>query len=132
MQLQARPNQGPSTKPLPLLWRRCAALLLFSFVWDIGFELLAPLHFHSDDSSASVTLEAPETDRHPDCGLPDHGCALSHHHHFPALLAAAHAIILSSVTGQPAGMLPVSAYHRTATARPIRGPPPLLPLPIFV
>ena len=123
MQLHARQNQGPSAKPLPLLWRRCAALLLFAFVWDIGFELLAPLHFHQEDSSASVIVEAPEADPHPDCGLPDHGCALSHHHHFPALLAAAHAIILSSMTEHPAGTLPVSAHHRSATTRLIRGPP---------
>jgi hypothetical protein len=117
---------------LPLLWRRCAALLLFAFVWDIGFELLAPLHFHDEDSSAAVAVEAPDTDPHPDCGLPDHGCALSHHHHFPALLAAAHAIMLSSATGHLAATLPVSAHHRTATTRLIRGPPPLLPVPISI
>jgi hypothetical protein len=117
---------------LPLLWRRCATLLLFVFVWDIGFELFAPLHFDHEDSSASVSIETTESERHPDCGLPDHGCAISHHHHFPALLASAQSIILPTVAEHPAGTLPVAALHRTSTTRLIRGPPSLLPLPIFV
>jgi len=123
VQLRARQIRRSSAKPLPLLWRRCATLLLFVFVWDIGFELLASLHFDHETSSASVSANLPESERHPDCGLPDHECALSHHHHFPALLAAVHAINLSSVTGHPAGTLPVSAHYRAATARLIRGPP---------
>jgi hypothetical protein len=117
--------------PLPLLWRRCALLLLFVFVWDIGFELLASLHFDHEPASALVSANLPET-AHPDCGLPDHECALSHHHHFPALVGTEHAITLAVATRQLAGTLPVSAYHRTSTARLIRGPPPLLPLQIFV
>jgi hypothetical protein len=108
---------------LPLLWRRCAALLLFTFVWDIGFELLAPLHFHQDDTSASVIIEAAETDPHPDCGLPDHGCALSHHHHFPALLAAIQSMVLPVVTEHLVVPLPVAGFHRTSATRLIRGPP---------
>ena len=123
MQLRARQIRVSFARPLPLLWRRCAALLLFAFAWDIGFELLAPLHFHRDDSPASVIIEASEADPHPDCGLPDHGCALSHHHHFPALLAAVQSIVLPAVTEHLVVPLPVAGFHRTSAARLIRGPP---------
>ncbi len=115
-------------KPLPLLWQRCAALLLFAFVWDIGFELLAPLYLGHEHSSAPVSVSTPVTDPHPDCGLPDHGCALSHHHHFPALLASVQSIILPVATEQLAAILPATVHHRAGATSLIRGPPSFLPL----
>jgi hypothetical protein len=106
-------------------------LLLFVFVWDLGFEVLAPLHFHHTKSSAAVSVEPAEPEHHPDCGLPDHSCALSHHHHFPALISSAHTIILAVATEQILSTLPISALHRSTATRLIRGPPSLLPLPNF-
>jgi len=118
---------------LPLLWRRVAVLLLVIFVWDLGFELLAPLQFDHEHSSAPVWVaSAPETEPHPDCGFPDHPCALSHHHHYPALISAEHAIILPVVNEDFAGALPVTALHRASATRLIRGPPSTLPLRNFV
>ncbi len=124
MRFRVQRNPRSLAKPLPLLWRRSAILLLFVFVWDLGFELLAPLHFDHETSSARVSVaNAPETDPHPDCGLPDHQCALSHHHHFPALISAEHSIILSVATEHLPGTLPVTTRHRASATRLIRGPP---------
>jgi hypothetical protein len=107
-----------------LLWRQCAIVLLFAFLWDIGFDLLAPLHADSEAPLAPVSIaEVPDSGTHPDCGLPDHHCALSHHHHFPALVSTTQSIILPAVTEQLAGNLPVTAHHRASTTRLIRGPP---------
>ncbi|MGH9784040.1 MAG: hypothetical protein ACRD88_07625 [Terriglobia bacterium] len=109
---------------MALLWRQCALVLLFVFVWDIGFELLAPLHLDAEAQLAPVQIAgAAETEPHPDCGLPDHQCAVSHHHHFPALISATQSIILPVATEPLAGTLPVAAYHRPSAASLIRGPP---------
>jgi hypothetical protein len=131
MRLQIITNTRSVRKPLPALWRRSALALLFIFVWDIGFELLAPLHFDQETSSASVSVEPSEMEHHPDCGFPDHECALSHHHHFPALVSAAHWIILSVATEPLPATPPITARHRDAATGLIRGPPPILPLQNF-
>jgi hypothetical protein len=106
--------------------------LLFVFIWDLGFEVLAPLHFDHAASPDAVSVQPAETEHHPDCGLPDHSCALSHHHHFPALISAAHAILLPVATEQILSILPVSALHRATAKRLIRGPPSILPSQNFV
>ena len=124
MRVRVRRNRRSLTKPVALLWRQCALALLFVFVWDLGFELLAPLHLDTEAQLTPVQIAGTdESETHPDCGLPDHQCALSHHHHFPALISAAHSVILTVATKLLAGTLPVTAHYRASAARLIRGPP---------
>jgi hypothetical protein len=133
MPLQVITNARSATKPLPALWRRSAFVLLFIFVWDIGFELLAPLHFDPETSLPSVSVIDPaETEYHPDCGFPDHECALSHHHHFPALVSAGHSIVFSVATEPLPATPPVTARYRDAATRLIRGPPSSPPFQHFI
>jgi hypothetical protein len=100
-------------------------VLLFVFVWDIGFELLAPLHLDAETQLAPVQIAGTdETEPHPDCGLPDHQCALSHHHHFPAIVSAT-PFIISPVSGHRSeGAAQVQASHIPQAYRQIRAPPP--------
>ena len=125
MRVQVRRNRRSLTKPVALLWRQCALALLFVFVWDLGFELLAPLHLDTETQLAPVQIAgAAETEPHPDCGLPDHQCALSHHHHFPALISAT-PLIIPPVAGHGSdGAAQVQASHVPQAYRQIRAPPP--------
>src|SRR5260221_3436012 len=83
-----------------------ATLLLLFFAWDIVLDSLPPIHVIRDLSGGpTVSISSPGTgnpaDDHPDCGLPDHGCALTHHHHFPALLRSARFSIVVAAISQP-------------------------------
>ncbi len=110
-----------------LFRQRLATLLLLLFVWDMGLHLVAtphPVH----DSSISIGALSEEggtgaPDSHSDCKIPGHGCASSHHHHFPAFLS-------SALFTAPRGSLkmtervPATATVQTAlAARLIRAPP---------
>lgn len=109
---------------MTLPWRQCALVLLFVFVWDLGFDLLAPLHVDPESLEVPVGVaEAPDTGNHPDCGLPDHKCALSHHHHFPALVSTAQSLILPVASNQQAGTPPAVSVHCPLASRLIRAPP---------
>ena len=107
--------------------QRLATLLLLLFVWDMGLHLVVLPHPVRDSGVLIGTL--PETgdagtpDEHSDCKIPGHGCASSHHHHFPAFLSS----VLFTVPRAALKMtewVPAAAAVQTAlAARLIRAPP---------
>ena len=106
------------------LRKTCAFLMALVFVWDIGFHLLAPLHAISNGSeSISSFAGESNTDPDPDCGIPGHGCALSHHHHFPALVSTAQFVISAVACRRPVGASTISAIYVPREHRQIRAPP---------
>jgi hypothetical protein len=105
-----------------------AWLLLLSFVSDIVVDSIPLLHANEDagDSAAFSLLGGSGSnpaDDHPDCGMPDHGCALSHHHHSPAVLGiTSFTIAVASFRVSRSGEAPITG-HAPASDRPIRAPP---------
>jgi hypothetical protein len=105
-----------------------AWLLLLCFFSDIVVDLLPPLHA-SEDAGGSAAFSAlsgsgsnPRND-HPDCGMPDHCCGLTHHHHFPSVLTiASFTIAVASFHVARSGEAPITG-HALASDRPIRAPP---------
>lgn len=107
--------------------QRLATLLLLLFVWDMGLHLLATPHpVHDSDVSIgtlSETGDAGTPDGHSDCKIPGHGCASSHHHHFPAFLSSV-LFTVPRTALKMAERAPVAATVQTAlAARLIRAPP---------
>ncbi len=109
--------------------RRLAQALLFVFVWDLGFHLLAPLHSLPNLAPAEMMLAGDEdtgsSDDHSDCGMPGHGCALSHHHHFPALLSHSYFTIPLRALRPAEWVYRVPIGHTPLAAGLIRAPPSL-------
>src|ERR1019366_3760204 len=105
-----------------------AWLLLLCFVSDIVVDSLPPLHANEDaGGSAAFSLLSGSGsnpgDDHPDCGMPDHGCALSHHHHSPAVLGiTSFTIAVAAFRVIRSGEAPITG-HAPASDRPIRAPP---------
>ena len=100
--------------------------MLLVFVWDICFDLVAPLHVEPGVSVSGVGItdtSGRDTESHPDCGLPDHDCALSHHHHFPALVSATQFVIFAVASNGPEGAAQGKAVHIPHANRHIRAPP---------
>ena len=126
MSFRTRRNRFSLTKPATLLWRQCALLMLLMVVWDICFDLIAPLHANPGASFPGVgitdTSEA-DPESHPGCGIPDHSCVLSHHHHFPALVSTTQFVIFAIARPRPEGAEQVNAVHIPQANRLIRAPP---------
>ncbi len=107
--------------------QRLATLLLLLFVWDMGLHLVATPHPVRDSGisigALSETGDAGTPASHSDCKIPGHGCASSHHHHFPAFLSS----VLFTVPWAALKMaerIPAAAAVQTAlAARLIRAPP---------
>ena len=105
-----------------------ATCLLLFFAWDIVLDSVPPLHAILDFSGGSVVSISssapgnPDTD-HPDCGIPGHGCALSHHHHFPAILGFSNFTILVAAVCLLASNIVPSPGHVSPSSHPIRAPP---------
>ncbi len=107
--------------------QRLATLLLLLFVWDMGLHLLATPHpVHDSDISIGTLSEdgdAGTPDGHSDCKIPGHGCASSHHHHFPAFLSSV-LFTVPQAALKMAERAPAAAIVQTAlAARLIRAPP---------
>ncbi len=107
--------------------QRLATLLLLLFVWDMGLHLLATPHpVHDSDSSIGTLSETGDSgtpDGHSDCKIPGHGCASSHHHHFPAFLSSA-LFTVPRAALKMAERAPAAVAVQTAlAARLIRAPP---------
>ena len=107
--------------------QRLALLLVWMFVWDLAEHLAAPAHSHlSPDNSVQRLLPgggAQNPSEDPDCGFLDHGCALTHHHHFAAVLGdSPQPFLPSSVLLDYYGQN-VAIFHSSRTRRPIRAPP---------
>ena len=110
-----------------LFQQRLATLLLLLFVWDMGLHLVAtspPVH----DAGISIGTLSEDggtgtPDSHSDCKIPGHGCASSHHHHFPAfpnsVLFAVPRAALKMTEWVPAA----AAVQTALAARLIRAPP---------
>ena len=114
------------TKHRALFWRQCALLMLLLVVWDICFDLLAPLHADLDASFSGVGVTGSseaDPESHPGCGIPDHSCVLSHHHHFPALVSTTQFVIFAIARPRPEGAEQVNAVHIPQANRLIRAPP---------
>ncbi len=110
-----------------LFRQRLATLLLLLFVWDMGLHLLATAHpVHDAGISIGTLSEDGGTgppDEHSDCNIPGHGCASSHHHHFPAFLSSV-LFTVPRTALKMAERAPVAATVQTAlAARLIRAPP---------
>ncbi len=110
-----------------LFRQRLATLLLLLFVWDMGLHLAATPHSAHDAGASIGTLSedggtgTPE--EHSDCKIPGHGCASSHHHHFPAFLSSV-LFAVPRASLKMAERAPAAAIVQTAfIARPIRAPP---------
>ena len=104
-------------------------LLLLVVVWDICFDLIAPLHADLDASISGVDItgtSGADPESHPGCGLPDHSCSLSHHHHFPAVVSTPQFIIPAILSNRPVGTAQVKAAHIPQANGQIRAPPQTL------
>ena len=105
-----------------------AWLLLLCFVSDVVVDSIPPLHADEDSGgSAAFSLLSGSgsnpADDHPDCGMPDHGCALSHHHHFPAVLGiTSFTISVASLRVVRLAEAPITG-HAPSSDGPIRAPP---------
>ena len=105
-----------------------AALLLLFFAWDIVLDSAPPIHAVRDlsgDAAVSVSSGStanPDGD-HPDCGIPGHGCALSHHHHFPAVLGSTNFTISVAVLHLAKSDKVPATGHSLLSHHPIRAPP---------
>ena len=108
----------------PISQRVCSFLLALAFIWDIGFHLIASPHglFEASGSTTEIT-PGGGGDMDPDCGVPGHGCALSHHHHFPALVTTSQFLIAPVALTSESGALPTVVAHRSISSRLIRAPP---------
>ena len=107
--------------------QRLATLLLLLFVWDMGLHLLTTPHSVHDEGisigALSETGGAGTPDGHSDCKIPGHGCASSHHHHFPAFLSGV-LFTVPQASLKMAERVPAAATMQTAlAARLIRAPP---------
>ena len=124
-----RKRQTVTKHAAAFLWRQCAMVMLLVVVWDICFDLIAPLHADPDASFSGVgitgTSEA-DPESHPGCGIPDHSCSLSHHHHFPAVVSTAQFTISAVASNGPEGTAQVKAIHIPQANRQIRAPPETL------
>ncbi len=110
-----------------LFRQRLATLLLLLFVLDMGLHLVATPHpVHDSDISIgtlSETGDAGIPDEHSDCKIPGHGCASSHHHHFPAFLSSV-LFTVPRAALKMAERVPAAGTMQTAlAARLIRAPP---------
>src|ERR1035441_2460986 len=108
-----------------------AALLLLFFAWDIVLDSAPPVHAVQDlpgDPVVSISSGRQDNtgntnDGDPDCGMPDHGCALSHHHHFPAVLSSTNVTILvAALLLAKSDKVPATG-HSPLSHHPIRAPP---------
>lgn len=70
-----------------------ASGLLFLFVSDLGYHLLAPLLASPNAQTETWLLpgqgHAGSSESDPGCGIPDHSGTPFHHHHFPAVVTQA-------------------------------------------
>ena len=110
-----------------LFRQRLATLLLLLFVWDMGLHLLATPHSDHDAGASIGTLSetggAGTPDGHSECKIPGHGCASSHHHHFPAFLSSV-LFTAPRASLKMAERVPAAAIVQTVlAARLIRAPP---------
>lgn len=110
-------------------FRQCiATLLLLFFVWDAVDDAIPPRHAaldFSEDSAVTISsggVNNPDDD-HPDCGLPDHGCALTHHHHFPAVIGSNNSTIFVVALEAAMPDQPAASGHAPLSDHPIRAPP---------
>ncbi len=107
--------------------QRLATLLLLLFVWDMGLHLVATSHpVHDSDTSIGTLSEdgaAGIPDEHSDCKIPGHGCASSHHHHFPAFLSGALFTVPRAALKMTERAPAASAVQTVFAARLIRAPP---------
>ncbi|MCZ6492228.1 MAG: hypothetical protein O7A06_17070, partial [Acidobacteria bacterium] len=102
-----------------LFRQRLATLLLLLFVWDMGLHLAATPHpVHDAGVSIGALSEDGDAgipDEHSDCKIPGHGCASSHHHHFPAFLSSL-LITAPRASLKMAERVPAAATVQTALA----------------
>jgi len=111
-----------------LIRRYTTTLLLLFFVWDLHLDSTPHVHTVPDcPAIAGVCIagggqEHSDTS-HPDCGMPDHDCALAHHHHFPALLGHTSFAVLESVLRVRQQDKVTSAERVPLSGHPIRAPP---------
>ena len=110
-----------------LFRQRLATLLLLLFVLDMGLHLVATPHpVHDSDISIgtlSETGDAGIPDEHSDCKIPGHGCASSHHHHFPAFLSSILFTVPRAVMNRPDWIPAPATVQSSFAARLIRAPP---------
>lgn len=110
-----------------LFRQRLATLLLLLFVWDMGLHLMALPHPVRDSGISIGTLSedgaAGTPDEHSDCKIPGHGCASSHHHHFPAFLSSALFTVPRAALKMTERVPSASAVQTVLAARLIRAPP---------
>jgi hypothetical protein len=105
-----------------------ATLLLLFFAWDMVLDSVPPAHAIRDSSRGSVVSISSggadnPSDDHPDCGLPDHGCALTHHHHFPGVLSSAGFTILVAALHLATSDEVPATGHSSSSNLLIRAPP---------
>ena len=126
MSLRIKRNRVSLTKRTALFWRQCAMLLLLVVVWDICFDLIAPLHADLDASFSGVGItdtSGADPESHPGCGLPDHSCVLSHHHHFPALVSTTQFVVSAVASNGAERTSQVKTIYIPQANRHIRAPP---------
>jgi len=125
--LRKRPPSFNASNASKGLQRTVAGLLLLLFVWDAAFHLSAQSYPVPDARGAGVLWfgagDSGSHEGHPNCGFPDHGCALSHHHHFPAFLTTAHFALPYAVFHRDERALLLAALQSPQAARQIRAPP---------
>jgi hypothetical protein len=105
-----------------------ATFLLLFFAWDFVLDSVPPIHAIRDFSACSaVSISSGgagnPADDHPDCGLPDHGCALTHHHHFPGVLSSSSLTIFVAALHLVTSDNVLARGHSPASDLPIRAPP---------
>jgi len=113
---------------LVLLRTYVAALLLLFFAGDLLLDAFPPVHTAQDFPtgpavSASNSGAENPADDFPGCGIPGHACALSHHHHFPAVLSTNIFTILVATLHVVKSEIVPRMGHSPASNYPIRAPP---------
>ena len=104
-----------------------ALLLLLGFIADIGLHLIPPLCLTGTPTEPTFTISAlggssPHED-HSDCGIPEHGGAWFHHHHFPALVIHASFTMPQTVLNWVAEKASIARPHTPRILQLVRAPP---------
>jgi hypothetical protein len=101
----------------------CALLLLF-FLWDIAWHTMPLGHLHDLFAAGTSILDGSSAaPADPGCGIPGHGCALSHHHHYPAIVGSTRLPIHVASLYVSRSEVSPATQHRATPAGLIRAPP---------
>ena len=113
--------------PAKRMRRVISTLLLLYFVWDFGVDWFPRAHIVPDSGRGFVLLaggsQTPPADSDPDCGFPDHQSALTHHHHFPGVIAAEAWFMPVAIAGVAEHTVFLRTGHAPVSFEGIRGPP---------